>query len=102
MRFDLIVSQGRIADRTPGAIRGAAPVRVHVDWDALEPGFVPAAYTVPDGLTPAQVKAIFEALPPAQIAGIELAEFKAGDDEARDAQAASVILDVVAPLFAER
>jgi len=48
------------------------------------------------------VKAIFEALPPARIAGIELAEFEAGDDEARDAQAASVILDVVAPLLEQR
>lgn len=48
------------------------------------------------------MKAIFEALPPAQIAGIELAEFEAGDDEARDAQAASVILDVVAPLLEQR
>lgn len=57
---------------------------------------------MPGGLTPAKVKAIFEALPPARIAGIELAEFEAGDDEARDAQAASVILDVVAPLLEQR
>ena len=47
MIFDLIVSQGRIADRTPG------------------------------GLLPAQVRAIPERLPPEQVAGIELAEFEA-------------------------
>ncbi|HRP78119.1 MAG TPA: arginase family protein [Aquamicrobium sp.] len=91
------------AEATPERIlreAGAGPVWVHVDWDALEPGFVPAAYTVPGGLTPAQVKAIFEALPPPRIAGIELAEFEAGDDEARNAQATAIILDTVAPLFA--
>jgi arginase/N-omega-hydroxy-L-arginine amidinohydrolase len=42
------------------------------------------------------------ALPSAQVAGIELAEFEAGDDEARNAQAGAVILDIVAPLFAAR
>lgn len=93
------------AEATPKRILkevGAAPVWVHVDWDALEPGFVPAAYAVPGGLTPAQVKAVFQALPPAQIAGIELAEFEVGDDEACNAQAAAVILDVVGPLLAAR
>jgi arginase/N-omega-hydroxy-L-arginine amidinohydrolase len=46
------------------------------------------------------VTAIFEALPPERSAGIELAEFEAGDDEARNAQATAIILDTVAPLFA--
>ena len=93
------------AEATPQRIAaeiGDAPVWVHIDWDALEPGFVPAAYKVGGGLTPAQVKAMLAALPPAQVAGIELAEFEAGDDEAGNAQAGAVILDIVAPLFAAR
>ena len=93
------------AEATPERILrevGGGPVWVHIDWDALEPGFVPAAYAVPDGLAPAQVKAVLAALPARQIAGIELAEFEAGDDEARNMQAAEIILEIVAPLFAGR
>lgn len=44
MTFDLIVSQGRIADRTPGAIRGAA-----LTARALEP-LIDSKRTDIDGL----------------------------------------------------
>ena len=40
---------------------GDASVWIHVDWDVLEPGFVPADYKVPGGLLPTQIQAIFEA-----------------------------------------
>lgn len=52
------------------------PVWIHVDWDVLEPGFIPAAYRVDGGLLPEQVAAIFAALPTAQVRGVELAEFE--------------------------
>lgn len=90
------------AEATPEAVLrlvGERPVWIHVDWDALEPGHVPAAYKVPGGLLPQQVRAIFAALPPERIAGIELAEFEASDDDAENNRALSIILDVVEPLI---
>ncbi|MCX8997413.1 arginase family protein [Rhizobiaceae bacterium BDR2-2] len=89
-------------DATPEAVLsaiGAARVWIHLDWDSLEPGLVPAAYTVPGGLLPEQVRAILEAIPPTQIAGIELAEFVVSADEAVNEKALSIILDTVAPLL---
>lgn len=91
------------AEATPEAVLaaiGSGPVWIHLDWDVLDPGYVPAAYKVPGGLLPGQVKAIFAALPAAQIAGLELAEFEACDDAAENARAVSVILDTVGPVFA--
>lgn len=90
------------AEATPERVAreiGDAPVWIHLDWDALEPGFVPAAYKVPGGLTPAGVRAIFEAIPVARIAGVELSEFEASGDAARDAAAVDVIRDVAAALL---
>lgn len=90
------------AEVTPDSVLRAvdgAPVWIHIDWDVLEPGYLPADYSVPDGLVPAQIRALFEALPIAQIKGIELAEFNASLDSACNAQAIAVILDIVAPVF---
>lgn len=87
---------------TPQAVLeeiGEAPVWIHVDWDVLEPGYVPAAYKVPEGLLPEQVKAIFAALRARQIVGVELAEFEASENPAENAKAISIIADTVAPLF---
>ncbi|WP_416949593.1 arginase family protein [Tropicimonas sp.] len=81
---------------------GDAPVWIHVDWDVLEPGFVPAAYKVPDGLLPEQIRAILAIVPPEQIAGVELAEFEATGDKARNDKALATILHVMEPLLAMR
>ncbi|MGE4327815.1 MAG: arginase family protein [Pseudodonghicola sp.] len=81
---------------------GSAPVWIHIDWDVLEPDFVPAAYKVPDGLLPTQIKAILGALPPQQIAGVELAEFEASQSEVENRKALDIILDTVSPLLATR
>lgn len=92
------------SETTPAAILAAigdAPVWVHVDWDALEPNHVPAAYAIADGLQPQAMKAIFAALPKERIAGIELAEFEASGDPALDARALDTILDITAPLFSQ-
>lgn len=78
---------------------GGAPVWVHIDWDVLEPGYVPADYKVPDGMLPTQIRALFEAIPPAQLVGVEVAEFNAPEDEEISAHAVSVILDMIAPVF---
>lgn len=83
------------------AINGAR-VWIHVDWDVLEPGFVPADYNVPGGLLPAQLRAIFEAIPPTQLVGFELAEFQAPIDDSSSNTALSIILDTFAPLFETR
>lgn len=58
---------------------GDRPVWIHVDWDVLEPGYIPAAYRVAGGLLPHQVADIFAALPTRSVRGVELAEFEAGD-----------------------
>ncbi|MFE0650038.1 arginase family protein [Streptomyces sp. NPDC059534] len=78
---------------------GDSPVWVHIDWDVLEPGHVPADYTVPDGLLPEQIRAILAAVPPARLRGVELAEFNAPLDPGLCEEALAVILDVVAPVF---
>lgn len=79
---------------------GSSPVWIHIDWDVLEPGYVPADYTVPDGLLPEQIRTIFEAVPPGRLLGVEIAEFQTPlDDESRE-RAIAVILDMVAPVFA--
>jgi arginase family enzyme len=78
---------------------GESPVWIHIDWDVLEPGSVPADYTVADGMTPGQIRAIFEAFSPARILGVELAEFNAPADDASSERAVSIVLDMVAPVF---
>ena len=87
------------AENVLAAVNGAR-VWIHVDWDVLEPGYVPADYQVPDGLLPTQLKAIFAKLPAEQFLGIELAEFNAPEDDASSDAAIAIILDTVSPLFA--
>ncbi len=67
--------------------------------DVLEPGYVPAAYAVECGLLPETLRGIFERIPAQQIAGIELAEFEASLDEAKDAAALKFMMDAVLPLL---
>lgn len=94
-----IIPPGEATTDTVRAAVGAAPVWVHIDWDVLEPGHVPADYTVPDGLFPEQIRDVLAAIPPAQLRGVELAEFNAPLDPDLSEKALAVILDVVAPVF---
>lgn len=97
------------ADSTPErllAAVGDAPVWVHVDWDVLEPGSVPAGYAVPGGLSPEQVRALLSALvsgPQGQnrVRGVELAEFAATGDQEADDRTVALLLEVLAPLFTD-
>lgn len=88
------------AQSTPERLReivGDRPVWVHIDWDVLDPGPVPAAYQVPGGLLPEQVGALLATLPVGRVAGLELAELEA-DGSPADAEAVATILRTVAPL----
>jgi arginase/N-omega-hydroxy-L-arginine amidinohydrolase len=76
---------------------GDAQVWVHIDWDVMDPGAVPADYTVPDGLVPAQIREIFDAIPSDRLIGVELAEFNAPTDEDQIRRALATILDMVSP-----
>lgn len=69
------------------------PVWIHVDWDVLEPGYIPAAYRVGDGLLPHQVAALFAALPIDRVRGVELAEFEAGDIEVPEQVSVELIIE---------
>ncbi|MEK4242431.1 arginase family protein [Janibacter sp. FSL W8-0316] len=91
------------AAATPRAVReviGERPVWIHVDWDVLDPGHIPADYVVPDGILPDQLRDIFAAIPPAQLCGVELAEFNAPEDSATAQSALEVLLGIVEPLTA--
>ena len=79
---------------------GDRPVWVHIDWDVMEPGLVPAAYAVPGGLLPRQLQAVLEALPLLQIVGLELAEFELPADPGASENAISTMLDILTPLLA--
>ncbi len=90
------------AEATPEAVVrtiNGARVWIHIDWDVLEPGYVPADYQVADGLLPTQLRAILAAIPRKQILGIELAEFNAPIDDTSSDKALSIILDIVGPVF---
>ena len=92
------------AEATPDTVVRAingAQVWIHVDWDALEPGFVPAEYNVPRGMLPSQLREIFEAIPSAQLLGVEVAEFHPPCDDGKNQATLSIILDILAPLLEE-
>lgn len=69
------------------------PVWIHVDWDVLEPGFIPAAYKIPSGLLPRHIAAIFAAVPHESIRGVELAEFEAGDPQVPERLSVELIVE---------
>ncbi|WDZ80136.1 arginase family protein (plasmid) [Ensifer adhaerens] len=97
-----ILSPAEATPETILSIIGDAPVWIHVDWDVLEPNQVPAAYAIDNGLRSGQLRAIFEAIPEGQIAGIELAEFEAVRDVVKDGAAIECLLEIVGPLLGAR
>lgn len=60
---------------------GDSPVWIHIDWDVLEPGYVPAEYKVKGGISLDQIRAVFSAIPAEQVKGLELAEFSAQNND---------------------
>lgn len=92
----------RPEDATPDALAaaiGGSPVWVHIDWDVMEPGFIPAAYAIENGLLPEQLRQAFSAIPASQIAAIEIAEFELPSNQEDVDRALAHILDITAPLF---
>lgn len=77
-------------------IVGDRPLWVHIDWDVLEPGFIPADYSVAGGLLPTQIKAILAEFAP-QIRGLEIAEFHVVDAQFDPSDALSCIVETVRP-----
>lgn len=94
----IIPRAAAMARHVEQAVKGSR-VWVHIDWDVLEPGYVPADYQVPHGLLPREVRSVLESLRTSQILGVELAEFAATTDESIDNRAVDSILDMVAPVF---
>ena len=89
-------------EATPETVRdavGDAPFWIHVDWDVMEPGHIPADYSVPHGFLPKTLREIFEALPPGRLVGLELAEFHAPLAEEDSNAMLDQILKIVAPLL---
>ncbi|WP_421362341.1 arginase family protein [Agrobacterium rosae] len=78
---------------------GSRKVWIHIDWDVLQPGYVPAAYSVDEGFRPQDLKAILAAIPKSQILGIEVCEFEASGNEDEDATSLEIIIDIVSVLM---
>lgn len=78
---------------------GTGPIWVHIDWDVMEPGLIPAAYAIEGGLLALQLRDALAAIPASQIAAIELAEFELPADEQDADRALNLILGITAPLF---
>lgn len=89
-------------EATPAAVRkavGDAPIWIHIDWDVMEPGHIPADYSVPHGFLPSQLRAIFAALPATRLAGLEFAEFHAPMADADAKAPLDQILQILEPLL---
>lgn len=97
---DLLASAGvqvlAPGESTPARIAELVDGRevwIHVDWDVLEPGYIPAAYRVAGGLLPHEVADIFAALAKDRIRGIEFAEFEYGDAEVPSGVSIELIIE---------
>lgn len=87
---------------SPKAILDAVGTRklwIHIDWDVLEPGYVPADYAIPGGLVPDQIRSILASIPQGQVLGLEIAEFHSPEDPAERERAVGAILYMIEPLF---
>ena len=103
---DLLAEAGvtvlRPAESTPERIVdiiAGRPVWIHVDWDVLEPGYIPAAYRIGGGLLPHQIAGIFAALPVGAVQGVELAEFEAGDAEVPEHLSVELVIETLQHLL---
>jgi arginase/N-omega-hydroxy-L-arginine amidinohydrolase len=94
-----VLSPAQTQPQTIRQMIGKAPIWIHIDWDVLEPGFVPAAYAIADGLLPATLRDILQAIPRDQIVGVELTEFEASQDDSENASYLAHLLDIVSPLL---
>lgn len=96
-----IISPAQVSSERITQEIGNAKVWVHIDWDVMEPGFLPVDYTVPAGLLPSQIHEILSSIPKESFLGIELAELNASEDEDVNEKAISLILEMTFPFFKE-
>lgn len=97
-RVELFPPERCEPDRILDFINGR-PIWIHVDWDVMEPGYIPADYAVPNGIIPSKLKSIFKALPGSKILGFELAEFHAQGSKQSKQKSVELVLDTTAPLI---
>jgi arginase len=95
-----MLAPGEVTPEAVAEFIGGSKVWIHIDWDALEPNFVPAAYAIKDGLLPDQLRDVLMRIPMTQIVGIELAEFEAPDDVTACAAAIATLFDIIDPILA--
>jgi arginase len=102
-----LIDSGRLRNVTPGprlverlaAAIGAAPVYIHIDCDVMDPGIVPTEYTVPGGLSLADLRAVCELLARNEIVGVEIAELEATWKDTGAPAAIEPLLDALQPLW---
>jgi len=73
------------------------PAYLHLDCDVLEPGIVPTEYSVPNGLSLAELRAVAELLATSRVVGLEVAEFEASWADDDEPASPSSLLDALMP-----
>jgi len=77
-----------------------APVYIHLDLDVLDPAIFPAQFPVPDGLAPAKLYDVLEAVAgDCEVVGVEVTAFEAADDDEQRQAAAAIAAGVLEPLL---
>ncbi len=79
---------------------GDRPVWVHIDWDVLEPGYIPADYAVPGGLLPDDIRLILSRLAP-HIHGLEIAEYHVATKASGKEDPVDEILRAISPVLSQ-
>jgi len=81
-------------------VRGA-PVYVHLDLDALDPGIFPAQFPVAHGLSRAGLRTLLaEVSRAATVVGVEITAFEAPEDPQERARLAGMVAEATEPLLA--
>lgn len=97
-------AEGRFAidtERLTNAVAGRE-VWLHVDCDVMDPALFPAEYKIPDGLTPADLRATLRAVVEhADLVGFEITEFEAPRDDDACAVALGTLMAVIEPVLAK-
>ncbi len=80
------------------AMTGRRPIVLHIDCDVLDPLHVPSEYRVPDGLHPAAMCRLAEALgATGRLVALEVAEYEAPADAGEADYFADVVLAMIEP-----
>lgn len=72
-----------------------SPVWIHIDWDVLEPGYLPADYEIPDGLEPVKIAEILNSIPIENLYGIELAEYCLSSSEEQNKRSEEIFYSML-------